>query len=118
MRKMRPINSLLLAVAAFMAVASCSTTKVVPEGSYRLVDNAVTITRSVGEYPKNLPSDISNYIKQKPNSYFIGHWNPFIFVYNWTNGKGKGWDKFVKKLGFCDISNCKTRFYDKKLSCL
>ena len=92
---MRPKRLFLLCI---MVLSACSTTKVVPEGSYRLVDNKVNIT-NLDEYPKNHPTDIQNYVRQKPNSYFIGRWNPFIYVYNWTSGKGSGWDRFVEKLG-------------------
>lgn len=81
-----------------LLISACSTTRVVPEGSYRLVDNKVSITNPE-DYPKYQPSDIDKYIKQKPNSYFIGKWNPFIYVYNWTSGRGSGWDRFVEKLG-------------------
>ena len=39
------------------------------------------------------------YLRQLPNYYFIFRWNPFINVYNWQNGKGGPWDKFVKRIG-------------------
>jgi hypothetical protein len=81
-----------------LLVAACSTTRVVPEGSYRLVDNTVNVVNK-GDYPKYQSSDIDKYIRQKPNSYFFGKWNPFIYVYNWSNGKVGGWDRFVQKLG-------------------
>jgi outer membrane protein assembly factor BamA len=89
---------LLTAILLLLLFSACSTTKVVPEGSYRLVENKVEITNSQ-QYPDYRPSDIDNYIRQKPNTYFFGKWNPFIYVYNWTSGKGNGWDRFVEKLG-------------------
>ena len=30
-------------------------------------------------------------------------WNPFLNVYNWQNGKGKGWDKLVQKVGVAPV---------------
>lgn len=99
MRLSRALNIAFLTFWALcFALSSCSTTRVIPEGSYRLVDNKVSITNKE-DYPKYKVSDIQNYVRQKPNSYFIGHWNPFIYVYNWSNGKDDGWDRFVKKLG-------------------
>lgn len=82
------------------AVWSCSTTKVIPDGQSRLVANRVEV-----ENLKDFPgadvsaSEISSYVRQKPNTYFILGWNPFLNVYNWSNGKGGGWDKFVRKIG-------------------
>lgn len=77
-----------------LAAASCSTTKVLQDGEYSLSQTRVRIN---GKGVKE--SDITPYIKQKPNSNFIFGWNPFVSVYNWSNGKGKGWDKFVQKIG-------------------
>lgn len=86
---------LILAAAAVLVIGACSTTKVLSEGQYRLAKNKVHVTND-----KSFNANaISPYIKQAPNSYFIGGWNPFLCVYNWQNGKGKGWDKFVKKIG-------------------
>lgn len=95
---MRHWRALFLFLIAVVALSACSTTKVVPDGSYRLMDNKVNVTNA-DAYPKNVPTDIQNYVQQKPNTYFIGKWNPFIYVYNWSNGKDDGWDRFVKKLG-------------------
>lgn len=90
------IAIVLLLIATILN--SCSTVKVVPDGSFRLKENKVIIANH-SQYPNYQASDIQPYIKQKPNSYFIGKWNPFIYVYNWSNGKNNGWDRFVKKVG-------------------
>lgn len=78
---------------------SCSTTRVLQEGEYRLARNRIEVINdsrfSLGE--------IEPYLKQKPNSYFIFGWNPFLNVYNWQNGKGGGWDRFVKKIGVAPV---------------
>ncbi len=84
----------LLLILLGLAAASCSTTKVLADGEYSLSQTHVKIS---GKGVKE--SDITPYIKQKPNSNFIFGWNPFVSVYNWSNGKGKGWDKFVQKIG-------------------
>ena len=55
---------------------SCSTTRVLQEGEYRLARNRIEVINdsrfSLGE--------IEPYLKQKPNSYFIFGWNPFLNV--------------------------------------
>lgn len=83
-----------LAIIALCAI-SCSTTRVVPEGESRLKDNNINITNS----KSYLPSTLEPYLKQKPNTYFLFGWNPFLNIYNWSNGKNNGWDRFVKKIG-------------------
>lgn len=82
-------------IISLFTVISCSTTKVIPAGESRLKANKVIIENSK-QYPV---SDLLPYIKQKPNSSFIFGWNPFLNIYNWSNGKDNGWDRFVKKLG-------------------
>lgn len=86
---------LITYIIAAWFVASCSTTKVIPEGESRLKANRIIIENSK-DYPA---SNLQPYLKQKPNTSFIFGWNPFLNIYNWSNGKGKGWDKFITKLG-------------------
>jgi len=99
-------HKLLVILAASLTAAACSTVKNVPEGSYRLTANVVNIEED-GSAPVLNPSEVTNYIRQKPNSYFFkgkkGGWNPFLYVYNWDNGKGKGWDSFVHKVGHAPV---------------
>jgi len=78
----------------FLAV-SCSTVKVIPDGEYRLRKNKITVTNST----KIKEAELLPYVRQKPNSEFLFGWNPFLSIYNWSNGKGNGWDRFVSKLG-------------------
>ncbi|HIR33694.1 MAG TPA: BamA/TamA family outer membrane protein [Candidatus Coprenecus merdigallinarum] len=81
---------------------SCSTTRTLSEGQTRLKSNVVTVVNRK-EHPDFQDPTLDNYIRQKPNTYFIktrrGGWNPFLYISNWTNGKGGGWDRFVTKLG-------------------
>ena len=97
----RHIDSIYLSFISLLAMAwGCSTTKVIPEGQSRLVANRVEV-ENLKEFPNAdiSAAEILSYIKQKPNTYFIFGWNPFLNVYNWSNGKGKGWDRFIKKIG-------------------
>ena len=85
---MKRIGILLI---CFWLAAGCSTTRVLAPDESRLAENKVIITNDMTYNPANL----TPYIKQKPN----GKWQPMLFVYNWQNGKGKGWDRFCQKLG-------------------
>ncbi len=85
-------------LSILMAAFSCSTTRVLQDGECRLVENKVLID---GDGPQE--SELESYIKQKPNPYFIGKWNPFLYVYNWSSGRGTAWDRFVEKLGVAPV---------------
>lgn len=88
----------LLAIL-FASAFSCSTTRVLQDGEYRLASNEINILND----KKFNESKLTPYLKQKPNSYFIFGWNPFLNIYNWSNGKGKGWDRFVQKIGVAPV---------------
>ena len=90
----RAVNILLACITLIVAF-SCSTTRVLQDGDYRLARNKVTITND-SEFN---PNTLEPYLKQKPNPALILGWNPFLYVYNWSNGKGKAWDKIVKSIG-------------------
>ena len=96
---MKGFGRIATAVMAFACLISCSTTKVLQDNEYRLAKNEIEILNDKHFNPNQLQA----YLKQKPNSYFIFGWNPFLNVYNWQNGKGKGWDKFVTKIGVAPI---------------
>ncbi len=90
---------IIIYIFAAFFLASCSTTRVIPEGQSRLKANKIIIENS-----KTFEaSSLQPYLKQKPNSSFIFGWNPFLNIYNWGNGKDNGWNKFVTKLGQAPI---------------
>ena len=96
---MKAACRILFFALMLLAALSCSTTRVLEDGQYRLAKNKIKIENS-----KTFnPSVLDPYLKQKPNSYFIFGWNPFLNIYNWQNGKGAGWDKFVQKLGVAPV---------------
>ncbi len=87
----------LIPMAALMLLSvSCSTTRVLPDGEYRLASNEVEINHDSDDLD---PDDILQYVKQQPNRYFIFGWNPFLNVYNWQNGSGRLFDRIFKKIG-------------------
>ena len=96
---MEGFRRIALTGLVLLAALSCSTTRVLQEGEYRLARNRVEVTN---DSRFNL-SEIEPYLKQKPNSYFIFGWNPFLNVYNWQNGKNGGWDRFIRKIGVAPV---------------
>lgn len=92
--KMRFLRRITYIIAAMIITLSCSTTRVLQDGEYRLARNRIEV---VNEDDFNSNS-LSPYLKQKHKG-----WSPFLNVYNWSNGKGKGWDKFVQKIGVAPI---------------
>ena len=96
---MRVALRIFLCASIILAALSCSTTRVLEDGQYRLAKNKINIENS-----KTFnPAVLEPYLKQKPNSYFIFGWNPFLNLYNWSNGKGCVWDRFVQKLGVAPV---------------
>ncbi len=82
-----------------LTVLSCSTTRVLQDGEFRLARNRIRVTND----NKFSTNEIEPYLKQRPNSYFIFGWNPFLNVYNWQNGKGGGWDRFIRRIGVAPV---------------
>lgn len=98
-----PKRKIIILMLSLLAAVSCSTTRVLPEGTYRLAKNTVEIKGDKSKKKDLSVSDIEQYIKQSPNKYFIFGWNPFLNVYNWSSGKGSGWDRFVEKIGTAPV---------------
>lgn len=97
--RMHPYRLLPVLLAVLMLAVSCSTTRVIPEGEYRLAKNAIEITNS----KKFDPSSLNQYIKQQPNSTLFG-WNPFMSIYNWADpDKETGMAKFLRKIGTAPV---------------
>ncbi len=83
-------KSLILAVTAILAV-SCSTTKVLQDGQYRLASNKVEVVND----NKFNPREVHPYIKQKARG-----WSPFMVIYNWAGTSEKGFlDGFYRRIG-------------------
>ena len=76
---------------------SCSTTRALPEGTYRLAENRILIDKNKSDV---LKSDLAPYVKQRSNTYFLLGWNPFLNIYNWAKpGSEDGWSRFCRKIG-------------------
>ena len=92
---MKRASRIFAIVISGVIALSCSTTRVLQEDQYRLADNNIKVTND----RKFNTNSLTPYLKQKPNPSIFFGWNPFMSVYNWSNGKGKSWDKFVQKIG-------------------
>ena len=84
----------ILTFACLLAASSCSTTRALQDDQFRLRRNRIEVTNDE-EFNTNV---LTPYIKQRS----IG-WTPFMTIYNWTNGKGKAWDKLVQKVGVAPV---------------
>lgn len=88
-----------LATAAALSF-SCSTTRVLEEGQYRLASNKVEV---IGDNKFNTKK-VESYIKQKPNSYIIFGWNPFLNLYNWSGrNPDKAINRFIRSIGTAPV---------------
>ena len=96
---MKSVSHIFIVIVSLLMMASCSTTRVLQDGEYRLARNRINVTND----KKFNTGTLDPYLKQKPNSYFIFGWNPFLNVYNWANGRGRGWDRFVQKIGVAPV---------------
>ena len=88
----------ILLVILLLAVTSCSTTKLIPEGSYRLMANKVAF-----EGEKVSSSEITPYIRQQANKGLVFGWSPALSIYNWSDGSGKGINRFWEALGTAPV---------------
>ena len=93
--------AILPAIVSVLALAfSCSTTRVLEDGQYRLAKNKVEITND----RKFNPKEVEKYIQQKSNSYLIFGWNPFLNIYNWSGRDTSRFsNKFIRKLGVAPV---------------
>lgn len=79
-----------------LLAGACSTTRLLDDGSYRLASNRIRVTND----RRFATKEIQNYIKQKPNSYLLLGWNPFLNLYNWSGrDASKGINRFIRKIG-------------------
>lgn len=88
---MRKVFRAISLLTIFFLSLSCSTTRVLQDDQYRLAGNKIKVENDK-EFNSN---QLNKYLKQNKG---LG-WSPFLCVYNWSNGNGGAWDKFVQKIG-------------------
>jgi len=92
--RMKAFCRIFVLVTWAVLLLSCSTTRVLQDDEYRLAKNKIEIA----DDPEFDVSSLSPYLKQKHQG-----WSPFLNVYNWANGKGGPWDRFIKKIGIAPV---------------
>ena len=90
-------RNLILAALLGLFAVSCSTTRVLPEGSYRLARNKIKVEG--GKVPS---SELSSYVSQKPNASVFGL-NPGLAVYNWADTSDTWLNNFIRKFGSAPV---------------
>ncbi len=86
----------ILLIISLFAIISCSTTKLLPEGTYRLASQKVDLAA----HEKDLSAgEFTQYIRQQPNSSLLFDWSPGLSIYNWSDGSGKGINGFWERMG-------------------
>ena len=95
-----PAKAFLPLACLAVLLTACSTTRLLDDGQYRLAANEVRI-----EGDRSLPvKEVESYIRQKPNAYLIGHWNPFLYVYNWSGRNENKWtNRLLRKIGVAPV---------------
>ena len=88
---MKSVHRIIFAAILLVAMVSCSTTRVLQDGEYRLTKNRIEITND----DDFNPSQLNKYLKQNDG---LG-WSPFMVVYNWSDRSGSRWDNFLEKIG-------------------
>lgn len=89
----------LCAAVGSWLLTGCSTTRVLAPDEALLTDNKVIVVEGAQKDDPYNASSLQPYIKQKPNSSFLGIQSPFLYVYNWQNGRGGWWDRFCQRVG-------------------
>ena len=67
LRQMKKGPIIFSAIATAILAASCSTTRVLQDGEYRLAKNKISVSND----KKFNANSLEPYLKQKPNSYFL-----------------------------------------------
>lgn len=86
-------KSILVALAGVLLLAACSTTRVIPDGKYRLAGTRIKV-----DDKRVSSSSLSSYLTQKPNFSLLGL-SPTVAVYNWADTADTRWNNFIRKLG-------------------
>lgn len=82
-------------ICIVLLLASCSTTKFVPDGEYLL--DKVEIVSDNKDYKS---ADLKSYLRQQPNFKVFGLMKWQLFVYDWSGKNEKKWiNKQLRRIG-------------------
>ena len=86
-------------LAMGLAGSSCSVTRKLPKDAYLLQRVKIEDDKSVHRNERIAASEVSKYVRQKPNKHFLGT-NFYVWVYNLANPqKDNWWNRFKRKIG-------------------
>ena len=89
------IRSTLCYILVLLALASCSSTKYVPAGSYLLDD-----VRIRTDNDEVRPSDLALYVRQNPNAKWFSLLKTQLYVYNWSGRDTTRWiNRVLRRVG-------------------
>ena len=91
-------------VLAILLATGCSTVRTLSPGQYRLAGNEIKV-----DDKRFRPGELTPYIRQQANTYFIFGWNPFLNIYNWSDGSDSAFSRFCRKIGVAPV------VYDRNL---
>lgn len=92
---MNRLTRILYYISIVILLASCSTTKFVPEGEYLL--DRVEIVSDNKDYKS---ADLKSYLRQQPNFKVFGLMKWQLFVYDWSGKNEKRWiNKQLRRIG-------------------
>ena len=88
-------------LVCLVLLASCSTTRVLAPGQYRLAKNTIKIEDKKSGVNA---SDVSSYVRQQANSYFIFGWSPSLNIYNWSDPQKDDWlNNSLRSIGVAPV---------------
>ena len=86
-------------LAALLLAPCCSTTRVLAPGEYRLEKNELVV-RGDGDFNA---SELTPYLRQQPGSSLLFGWDPFLSIYNWSDGSNRFFSRLWRKIGVAPV---------------
>lgn len=87
----------ILSAFLLLFTLSCSTTRSLRDGEYRLVKNSVVVNG--GSFNS---SELSPYLRQKPNAGILGY-NPLLSIYGWGGQGTTRFGRFIRRFGVAPV---------------
>ncbi|MBO4742009.1 MAG: BamA/TamA family outer membrane protein [Bacteroidales bacterium] len=95
------MKRIALILVSLVLLASCSTTRVLLPGQYRLAKNTIKIEDKKSGVTA---SDVSSYVRQQANSSFIFGWSPSLNIYNWSDPTKDDWiNRSLRSIGVAPV---------------
>ena len=96
-----PVIITVIAVCVWLiSLSACHTTRHVPEGRMLLDHVDIEVTNDSTSTDKVKPSELSNYLRQKPNHRVLGLWPLRLMTYDLSGRDSTHWwNKWLRRLG-------------------